>query len=216
MKNVLILGASGMVGGEVLRCCLDSAEVDNVIAIVRSPLNLKHEKLQEVIHQDYNNYDAIKTYLKYVDVCFFCIGVYTGAVSKEVFHQITVDMPVALGSALKKESPDVSFCLLSGMGADPTETSRMLFAKAKGIAENQLQSLDFKRLHIFRPGYIYPTRPRKSPNIWYRLFKGLYKPLRGILRQSSVTSQQLAERMLEVALDANNSQIILENKDIIK
>lgn len=215
MKNVLIVGASGMVGGEVLQQCLENHTIDNVIVLVRRPLGIQHNKLQEIIHEDYDNYETVRTYLKYVDICFFCIGVYTGAVPKDVFNRITIDMPIALGNALKKESPNVCFCLLSGMGADRSETSRMLFAKAKGIAENRLIGLNFKRLYIFRPGYIYPSKPRQAPNLWYRLFKILYKPLRGLIKNSAITSQQLAEQMLNVALVSKESQMILENKDLI-
>ncbi len=215
MKNVVILGASGMVGGEVLKLCLANPEIDNVVAFVRKPLGIIHEKLQEIDHHDYTNFETVKTYLKYVDVCFFCIGVYTGAVPKDEFNKITIDMPVALGKAIKAQSPNVVFSLLSGMGADTTETSRTLFAKAKGIAENKLMALNFHRLHIFRPGYIYPIVPRKEPNVLYTLFRFLYKPLKGLMKNSSTTSMQLAEKMVEAAMTEADTQIF-ENRDIIK
>ncbi|WP_299549798.1 hypothetical protein [Seonamhaeicola sp.] len=215
MKTVLILGASGMVGGEVLSLCLQNHQVGKVKIIVRRPLGIINDKLEEIIHSDYYNYSTIADRLKDVDVCYFCIGVYTGAVPKEEFNKITIDMPFELAKVLNKQNPNITFCLLSGAGADSTEQSRVLFAKAKGIAENRLIGLGFNRLYIFRPGYIYPVTPRKEPNIWYRLFRILYKPLKGIMKSSSVTSVQLASKMIAVSL-SENEQVIFENMDIIK
>lgn len=215
MKNVLILGANGMVGGEVLKLCLENSQVNEVTILVRKSLGIQHSKLTEIIHQDYTNYETLRHHLKTVDVCFFCIGVYTGAVPKDEFNRITIDMPFELAKTLKGENSNSSFVLLSGMGADTTEKSRTLFARVKGIAENKLIGLNFNQLNIFRPGYIYPVTPRKEPNIWYKLFRLLYKPLKGMMKSSSVTSVELAEKMVDVAL-SNNTQIIFENRDIIK
>ena len=215
MKSVLILGANGMVGSEVLKLCLLNPKVESITVLVRRPLSITHSKLNEVIHQDYTNYEVIKHQLKNIDVCFFCIGVYTGAVPKTEFNRITIDMPFELAKVLKAQNPDVSFSLLSGMGADSTEKSRTLFARAKGIAENKLIDLKFRRLYIFRPGYIYPVIPRKEPNIWYKLFRILYKGLKGIMKNSSVTSVQLANKMVTVTLE-DNTKVIFENSDIMQ
>lgn len=215
MKTVLILGASGMIGGEILKLSLNNPKIDKVKIIVRKPLGISNDKLEEIIHSDYYDYAAISDHLQHVDICYFCIGVYTGAVPKDEFNRITIDMPFELAQALKKYNPNITFCLLSGAGADATETSKVLFAKAKGIAENKLINLNFNRLHIFRPGYIYPVTPRKEPNIWYRLFRMLYKPLKGIMKSSSVTSVQLAAKMITESLNESD-QLIFENIDIIK
>lgn len=215
MKNVLLLGASGMVGGEVLKLCLEQPEIDKVTILVRRSLGMTHPKLIEVIHDDYLNYSSVEVYLANIDICYFCVGVYTGAVPKETFNKITIDMPFELAKVVKEVNPKVTFCLLSGAGADSTEKSRVLFARAKGIAENKLIGLKLDRLHIFRPGYIYPVTPRKEPNVWYRLFRVLYKPLKGLMKNSSVTSVQLADKMITVSLE-NTKQQIYENIDIIK
>ena len=204
-----------MVGGEVLKLCLDNPKVESVTILVRVSLGIEDSKLNEIIHQDYTNYEVVKHYFKNIDACFFCIGVYTGAVPKAEFNRITIDMPFELAKILKAQNPNVSFCLLSGMGADSTEKSRTLFARAKGIAENKLIGLNFSQLNIFRPGYIYPVTPRKEPNIWYKLFRVLYQLLGGVMKNSSVTSIQLATKMVNVTL-SNNKQLIFENTHIIK
>ena len=171
--------------------------------------------MNEIIHQDFTNYVTIKQHLQNIDICFFCIGVYTSAVTKEEFNIITIDMPFELGKALKIENPNITFSLLSGIGADSTEKSKTLFAKAKGISENKLINLNFKKLTIFRPGYIYPVTPRKEPNMSYQIFRLLHRPLAILMTKSVTTSVQLANKMMNVAL-TNNNQLIFENKEIIK
>ena len=161
--NLLIMGSTGMVGSEVLSESLEREDISKVTVINRRTLNISDDKVCEVIHNDFNNYDTIREYLKNQDACVFCIGVYTGSVPSEEFEEITVDYTKNFADALLKESPDVSFSFLSGSGADETEKSKILFARCKGIAENYLLNLNFKNLFIFRPGYIYPVKKRKEP-----------------------------------------------------
>lgn len=213
MKNVIITGSNGMIGRLVLEECLQRNDVQKVTSITRRPLGIHNEKLVEVIHTDFLEYTAIETQLNNQDVCFYCIGVYTGQVPKEEFKKITVDFTKAFGEVLHRNSPQASFCFLSGDGADSSEKSRILFARQKGIAENSLLKLQFKNTYIFRPGYIYPVTPRKEPNFGYRLFRWLYKPISAIAPNIGVTSVKLANKMVETGLNGSD-KVIFENKDI--
>ena len=174
-KNVIITGSSGMIGGLILQKCLERNDVAKVTSLVRKKSGISHPKLVEIVHGDFLNYSAVEDHFKNQDVCFFCIGVYTGQVPKEEFVRITVGYTKAFAETLKRLSPETVFCFLSGSGADTKEKSRILFAREKGKAENILLGLSFKATHIFRPGYIYPVSPRKEPNLSYRIFRVLYK-----------------------------------------
>jgi uncharacterized protein YbjT (DUF2867 family) len=213
MKKVIITGSSGMIGGLVLQECLQRDDVASVTAIVRKPSGIRHPKLGEVIHQDFLNYSGLEPYLSGQDICFFCIGVYTGQVPTEEFKKITVDYTKAFAEALKKASPDATFCFLSGQGADPHEKSRILFAREKGIAENALLRLGFPHTYLFRPGYIYPETPRHEPNGFYRFMRGLYKVVSPIIPGIGVPSTKLAHKMVEVGFGQSN-KAIYEHRDI--
>ncbi|MGD1845635.1 MAG: NAD-dependent epimerase/dehydratase family protein [Salibacteraceae bacterium] len=215
-KHVLITGASGMIGGLILDQALAHPEVSAITSLVRKPGKERHAKLKEVVVKDFANPEAYAGLLTSIDAVRYCIGVYTGAVPREVFHQITVDYPLALGQALEKENPQVAFCLLSGQGADRKEKSRMAFALDKGKAENGLAAMQLGRVHFFRPAYIYPVTPRHEPNFTYRLSRMLYKPvLRHLGKNMSITSEQLAQGMLKVALGGSTLEV-LENRDILE
>jgi nucleoside-diphosphate-sugar epimerase len=212
MKNILITGTNGMIGKLILQICLKRDDVAKVTSITRKPLDMYHPKLIELIHTDFLDYSNIEHNLKNQDVCFYCIGVYKGQVPTAEFKKITVAYTEIFANALKKNNETVSFCFLSGQGADSSEKSSVLFAREKGIAENILFNLKFKRTHIFRPAYIYPVTPRIEPNFFYKLIRILYKPLKFIYPNFSVTSEKLAATMVEVGI--NGGKIIIENKDI--
>ena len=215
MKKVIITGSNGMIGKLILQECLERADVSTVTCIVRMSLGLQHPKLIEVIHSDFTDYTAIASRLQSQDVCFYCIGVYTGQVPKEQFNKVTIDFTKFFSEALKRNSPMATFCFLSGQGADNTEKSRVLFAKAKGIAENRLLKLNFARTYIFRPGYIYPVTPRREPNLFYGIMRVLYRPISFIYPNIGVSSKVLAHKMVTVGIDGGKKEIY-ENVDIRK
>ena len=173
-----------------------------------------HARLTTIVIEDFKTYDNKTTLFSNIDTAFFCLGVYTGQVSKELFKEITVDYAVNFAKTLKAQSPNARLCLLSGAGADRTEKSKAAFAKYKGMAENQIveSGLDF---YTFRPGYIYPVKPRKEPNVMYRIMRAFYPIIKLFGDNASIKSTDLAEAMFHVGVNGADQEI-LENKDILK
>jgi hypothetical protein len=166
------------------------------------------------MHNDFLDYANIENHFSNQDICFFCIGVYTGQVPKQEFNKVTIGFTKAFAECLKHNSPGAGFCFLSGQGADSSEKSRVMFAKAKGIAENILISLKFPHLAIFRPGYIYPVTPRKEPNLNYKIFRVLWKPvLSKLFPGNGLTSEELAKAMVSIGFSGGD-KIIYENNEI--
>ena len=202
-----------MIGKLVLENCLHREDVTQITSITRKSIGIQHPKLVEIIHDNFMDYSGINAELKNQDICFYCIGVYTGQVPNDEFKKITVDFTKAFADMLKQQSPNATFCFLSGQGADSSEKSRILFAKEKGIAENYLLRLQFANTYIFRPGYIYPVTPRKEPNFSYKVMRKLYKPISFIYPNIGVSSIQLANKMVSVGINGGD-KIVYENKAI--
>lgn len=215
-KKIIVTGATGMIGGLALRMCLDSREVSNVTALGRSLTGIDHAKLGEVKVDDFNDYSSVVNALANQDVALFCLGVYTGAVPDDLLREITVDYTIAFAKTLYEASPHAAFCFLSGQGADQTEKSRLAFARYKGTAEKALLEIGFPRVHIFRPGYIYPVTPRKEPNLTYRISRFLYPVLRHVYPNIGISSEDLAKAMVLAGLygTGKNKNPVLENRDI--
>jgi uncharacterized protein YbjT (DUF2867 family) len=198
--RALVVGATGMVGGLVLDCLLERSDVAAVTVIGRRPVNRTHPKLRQVAHADFSDYAPVADALAGQDVAFFCLGVYTSAVSDEELRRVTVDYAEAFATALHARSPGATVCLLSGQGADQTERSRVAFARYKGAAEKALLGAGFARVHLFRPGYIYPVTPRREPNVGYRLLRAIYPVASRLYPNVGVTSEEVAQVMVEVGL----------------
>ena len=136
MKNIIIIGATGMVGGLVLDHCLKRDGINKVTSITRRKTGVRHLKLLEIIHEDFTDYSKIMDHFKNKDICIYCLGVYTGKVPAQKFREITVDYTKAFAEALKSNSEKTTLSFLSGQGSDRKEQSRMMFSRDKGAAEN--------------------------------------------------------------------------------
>jgi uncharacterized protein YbjT (DUF2867 family) len=168
------------------------------------------------LHDNYADYSEVGGCFEGQDIAFFCIGVYTGAVPDDEFRKITVDYAVAFGEIVRARSPEAVLCFLGGAGTDQKEKSRIAFARYKGMAENALLRMGFPRIHLFRPGYIYPVTPRDEPNVWLKISRSLYPVVRRIYPNIGVTSDDLARVMVNAGLHGTGAHTdpVLENRDI--
>jgi uncharacterized protein YbjT (DUF2867 family) len=215
-KRVVIVGATGMVGGYALRHALAHPSIGLVTSIGRRTVGISHPKLKEVMHQDFADCSALASALPEQDAAIFCLGAYTGVVSDEELRRITVDYTIEFARVLRDSSPEAAFSFLSGMGADPTGRSRAAFARYKGEAEKALLAGGFPRVYIFRPAYIYPVEPRKEPNFGYRLLRGVYPAFRLLFPSQVIRADDLAKAMVDVVVRgaAEGHGPIFENRDI--
>jgi uncharacterized protein YbjT (DUF2867 family) len=154
-KAALIVGATGLIGKELLLYLLNAKEYDRVVAIVRSPLNIKHPKLQaRVIH--FEELDRHKEAFNQVDDVFCCLGTtIKKAKSQEAMKRIDLDYPILVGQ-MAKELGAKQYLVVSSLGANPN--SSVWYAKMKGTLEEALKKLTYDSLHIFRPSLLLGQR----------------------------------------------------------
>ena len=214
--RLVIVGATGMVGGYALRYAFEYSAVGTVTAIGRKKLGISHSKLKEVLHQDFADCSALAEPLSDQDAAIFCLGTYTGAVSDAELRKTTVDYAIEFARVLRLSSPDAAFSFLSGGGADPTGRSRIPYARYKGEAENALIAAGFPSVYIFRPAYIYPVEPRKEPNFSYRLMRAIYPVFRALFPNQVIRADDLARAMVDLGVlrTEERRSLILENRDI--
>lgn len=215
-KRLVIVGATGMVGGYALRSALEDPRVGRVTAIGRRKLGVSQPKLSEVLHRDFADCTPLAPALSGQDAAIFCLGTYTGSVSDAELREITVDYTREFVSVFKSSNPNGTFAFLSGSGADPTGRSRMSFARYKGEAENALLEAAFPHLYIFRPAYIYPVEPRKEPNFGYVLLRNTYPIFRFLFPNQVIRADDLARVMVAMAVrgDSESRNGVFENSDI--
>jgi len=215
-KRLVIVGATGMVGGYALRYALDDAAVRSVTSIGRRKLGVSHPKLNEVLHQDFLDCSALAEALSEQDAAVYCLGTYTGSVPDTELRTITAGYTIEFARVLRASSPNAAFSFLSGSGADPTGRSRLAFARYKGEAEKALLAAGFPGVYLFRPAYIYPVQPRKEPNPGYRLLRGVYPVFRMLFPNQVIRADDLARAMVDVVARPiqQHQGPIFENRDI--
>ena len=214
--HLVLVGATGMVGGYALRYALEHPAVERVTAIGRRTLGISHAKLNEILHPNFGDCSALAASLSHQDAAIFCLGAYTGSVSDAELRTITVGYTVEFARVLHTSSPGAEFVFLSGRGADPTGKSRIAFARYKGEAESALLAAGFQAVYIFRPAYIYPVKPRKEPNLGYRLLRAIYPVFRMSFHSQVIRADDLARLMVDVAVRRTKERraSVFENNDI--
>jgi uncharacterized protein YbjT (DUF2867 family) len=214
--HLVIVGATGMVGGYALRYALNNSAVTSVTSIGRKKLGISHPKLKEVLHQDFSNCSALTDALVGQDAAVYCLGTYTGSVSDAELRAITADYTIEFARVLRLSSPEAAFSFLSGNGADPTGRSRLAFARYKGQAEKALLEAGFPRVYLFRPAYIYPVEPRKEPNFSYRMLRAVYPVFQLLFPNQVIRADDLARAMVDVVLRQTQERegLVFENRDI--
>ncbi|MBC2724611.1 oxidoreductase [Desulfosporosinus sp.] len=197
-KSALLVGASGLVGGELLNCLLNGTEYSRVLIFVRKPTGLKHLKLEEHLIE-FNNLPYYKEFFEVNDV-FCCLGTtIKKAKSQAAFKKVDVEYPLELAK-LAKEMKVEKFLVISSMGANPK--SPVFYSRMKGLLEEELKMISIKSLHIFRPSLLLGDRKefRMGESISAYLTKGISFIFIGPLKKyKPIDAKRVAKGMYKAA-----------------
>ena len=208
--NVVITGATGMVGEGVLLECLNHPDVERVLVINRQPGGVSHPKLREIIHRDFFDLSAIESQLNGYDACFFCLGVSSVGLTEEEYKRTTYDLTMNVAQLLAKLNPDLTFCYVSGLGTG----GNAMWARVKGATENALMRL-FRKSYMFRPGFMKATHGQRNVKGYYKFIAWLYPIGRAVYAAGFCTLQEVGQAMINAATRGYPKQL-LEVKDIVK
>lgn len=200
--RVALFGASGMVGQGVLRECLLDDRVDTVVSVGRRQLDVTHPKLRHIVHADLGDLTSLAADLTGLDACFYCLGVSSAGLSEQDYRTVSYDYPLAAARTLETSSPHLTFVYVSGEGADPTGTSRTMWARVRGETENVLLGMDLP-VYVFRPGYISPRNGERSRTgsyrVTYALTSWMYPFLRRVAPGHVTSTEHIGRAMLATA-----------------
>ncbi|MGA2080377.1 MAG: NAD(P)H-binding protein [Holophaga sp.] len=215
--NILIFGATGMVGQGVLRECLLAEDVALIQTVGRTATGQEHPRLREVVHRDFLDYSAVEDELRGFDACFFCLGVSSLGMAEPEYTRRTYDFTLAAAQAMARLNPAMTFIYVSGAGTDSSEKGRVMWARVKGRTENALRRLPFKAVYLFRPGLIQPLHGIRSRTRMSRIFYAATRPLLPVARRLwpalVLTTEVMGRAMLEAARHGA-PQAVLEARDI--
>lgn len=216
MKTI-IFGASGMIGKGVLLECLDDPSVSQVTSIGRGKLDINNQKLKQIVHGDFTEFDSLRDELIGYDACFYCLGVSAAGMNEKQYTKITHDYAMAAALVLFRLNPNATFIYVSGQGTDSSEKGRSMWARVKGKLENDLLALGYKQAFMFRPGMIIPKQGIQSRTPSYRFMYRYFMWLIRIVAALSPNSVTDTVRMGRAMINAHQKgyhNTILTPKDI--
>ncbi|MEV4349961.1 NAD-dependent epimerase/dehydratase family protein [Actinoplanes sp. NPDC049596] len=212
--KVVVFGASGMVGQGVLRESLLAPDVEQVLAVIRTPTGVSHPRLREIELADFTDLAPIRDELRGFDACFYCLGVSSVGLDEAAYARISYDFPMAAARTLAEINPSATFVYVSGAGTNPD--GRQMWQRVKGRTEREIIDL-LPNGYAFRPGAIQPTRGVRSKTRVYNAIYTLTAPLLPFLVRVApryvTTTDRVGQAMLRAARVGFPNHIV-ENADM--
>jgi hypothetical protein len=120
-KRLVIVGATEMVGGYAPRDALEHPAVGRATSFGRRKLGISHPKLTEVLHRDFADCSALTEALSDQDAAIFCLGAYTGAVTRGASHD-NVGLHDRVRASSPRQQPRRGFLILERQWRGPNGT----------------------------------------------------------------------------------------------
>jgi len=209
--NLVILGASGLVGSKVLEQALADPKIEGIIAPTRSPLPA-HSKLTNPVAQDLESLlPEVSGWPITAVICAVGTTI-EKAGSKDAFRHVDYELPLAFAQLSHQQGVEI-FALVSAIGA--SSSSRFFFARVKGDLERDLTSVGFRSLTIVRPSIIGGERSEHRTGEGIAL--GLARLLRPILPRGFRVNPapRIAEVLIESVLTGAAGNHMVYSQELI-
>ena len=214
MKTALLFGASGLVGGHLLKELIKKNYYSKIKIFVRSEPKISDPKI-EIIRTDFNNLQNHKDDIK-GDVCFLCIGTTKqNSPDKNEYRKVELEMPKEIAQIAKSNSIN-SFVFISSGYADPKSSGDYL--KFKGQVEEELKRLNFTKLGIMRPSFLMGNRKEKriGEKIGILVFKLLSPLLLGPLKKMKPINSEIVAKAMVAFVQSDTQKNTFESNEILK
>lgn len=211
-KSALIVGATGLIGSDLLDKLLDEEYYQYIYILTRRPLGRKHERIKELI-VDFDEFD--EEMIPKIDDVYCCLGTtMKKAGSKSAFRKIDYHYPLKIAQITQQKGAQ-QYLLVSALGAN--RKSRFFYNRVKGEVETAVAAIGFRALHIFRPSILLGQRQesRSGEKIGQTLMQLASPILIGSLRKyRPIKSSVVAQAMQKVAKKDLHGSYIFESDKI--
>lgn len=206
--TALILGATGLVGGECLQLFAGSADVARVIALTRRPLS--PDALTPTIEAHVIDFEHLESASEQFRVSHIVCALGTTikkAGSQARFRRVDYDYPIAAAELGVREGAR-HFLLVSALGANAG--SRVFYSRVKGEVEQGVRALPYRSVTIVRPSILLGERGET------RLAESIGKTFARIapVRYRPVQARDVAATLLRAAQADRPGVTIIESRDL--
>ncbi len=209
-RSVLIAGASGLVGREILQGLLADDSVAAVHSLGRRDLRLQHPKLT----QHRVDFSKALPALSSAGEAFIALGTTIKvAGSQEAFRAVDFDAVLAVAKAAKAAGA-THLGVVSAMGADPR--SKIFYNRVKGEMEAALSALGFDTLVIARPSFLVGDREAlgQPPRAGEALALAASRLLAPMIpdRYKSIDARKVARALLAAVPTSQGRRVLLSDE----
>ena len=207
-KTALIAGATGLVGGELLKQLLEDDRYQKVIVVTRRELGLRarHPKARQVL-VDFAKLEKHAEDLR-ADHVFCTLGTTIAkAGSQAEFVKVDLEYPLRLARVTLGQGAK-HYSIVTALGA--STSSPFFYSRVKGSVEQELEGMGWPSLAIVRPSVIAGERDERRPA--ERLSQSLLKYAPSTWR--SVPAADIAACMVEIAGREPRGTMRVESKHI--
>ncbi len=207
-----IIGASGLIGHELLHLLLADSNYTAVHVLVRKSLNISHEKLHEKVI-NFQDHVAFSNAIPQNSAVFSCIGTTQKKVNGDQQAYREVDFGITVHAAkIAKQKHATHFLFVSAVGADAK--SNNFYLQLKGEIEIAVEQVQLPRVSVIRPSLLlgkrHETRIAEQLGQWIMpIFSWIlpyrYRPIAGI---------QVAKKMVELSKSTALGWYIFEGKSL--
>jgi len=211
-KVANVIGASGLVGQQLVAQLLEHPEFEKVRSFVRRPSEMNHPKLEE-IRIDFDQPESWK-HLVHGDVLFSTLGT-TIKTAKTKANQYRVDYTYQYEFAKAAAGNGVgAYVLVSSMGADPK--SSVFYSRMKGELEEAVSKLNFRKCIIVRPSILDGNRQEKRAGERVGLIISRFLTRFIFKKYRPTPADVLSAKMISLSLDQTDGLRMVEGLEIFK
>ena len=156
MRTAIVIGATGLVGSNLVNMLLKDSRFEQVKVLVRRPMEIANDKLEQHVV----DFDAPDNWKKLVtgDVLYSAMGTtLRQAGSKAAQYKIDYMYQYQVAKAAAANGVP-EYVLISAAGSNPD--SAVFYSRIKGELERDVQKLPFETIHIIRPGMLAGEREK--------------------------------------------------------
>jgi len=209
--KIIVTGATGLIGAEVIRQAIIDQDIDIIIAIARNKPPVESPKLIFIQHNDFNDFTAIADHFRDADAVIWALGISQTQVTRSAYIAITFDYVMACARQCLVSNPAIRFVFVSGNGADITEKSPTIFRKIKGKAENGLNATGLN-VFIARPDAVRPRHKNKKAPFVYKLAYPFFPLVELFAPSKIIWSDTLAKALLKIAINKTSARVFENNE----
>ncbi|MGW8315980.1 MAG: NAD(P)H-binding protein [Bacteroidales bacterium] len=155
-QRAAIIGATGLIGGQLVALLQDDPMYDKIHLVVRRPVHLDHPKFR-VKEIDFEDHGAFKAAIEGIDVVYCAVGTTTRKVKgdRQAYRKVDVDIPLN-AARFCEEGGGQQFLVVSSIGAN--SKSNTFYLRLKGEVEEQLKEMAIPSVSVFRPSLLLGRR----------------------------------------------------------